>query len=395
MSALLSKFIQFVSLSALFLLVGCDMRTELKDMHKSTQNMEKNTEKMVEITERMEKMTGKMGEGVDAMGVKTDEVNGNVTQFNGKIDKLHGVADSLEKRVGTGIEETYDGLRQGDSSQLRRVAFQGLLNARDHSKKLLEAAQYLAGFEFYLWAGFGMDGSIKRRDDLVVGAIQQFFKDIYEIYNYSPSIFAFADPDLSEAFNREASFNAMAAALHTDNPKQKENIRMLAAKGVHIEEITILKLIKQGLSAKADVESKKTKFEDLPLQFKEVLIHEAVAIKLLQARWNFIAVAAMDKSFQIKKAGAFKYFRSIWKLINTWELDFAKLNSSQIDDMHTFIEEAHSTREFLNSIGVETKPDAVMAVLIKRMRPVNVGQLSSDNQEKAEGIIKMLESFKE
>ncbi|MBL7556351.1 MAG: hypothetical protein JNM24_11070 [Bdellovibrionaceae bacterium] len=396
-----------VAMAMAMSLSACDVRNELKDMHKSTGNMEKNTEKMVEITDRMEKMTQKMSGDVEgmkqetkdvndsvvSMGKKMDEVNSSVSEFNGKIDKLHGVADSLEKRVGTGIEETYDGLRQGDSSQLRRVAFQGLLNARAHEKKLLEAAQYLAGFEFYFWRGFGMDADLARREELVAGAAQQFYKDIYEIYNYKASVFPMADPDLGEGFNREASFNAIAAALHMDNPKQKENIRLMANKGIKVEDLSFLKIIKAGLMAKINVEDRKLKLEDVPAQYKEVMINEEISIKLLQARWNFLAVAALDKSFHFKQNGAFKYVRSAWNLATTWKLDFSKLNTSQIADQHFYLKEAQSARAFLNSIGVETKPDMLLVAFINRMRPTNIDKLSAENRVKVEECLQILESL--
>ncbi|OYZ17388.1 MAG: hypothetical protein B7Y39_15295 [Bdellovibrio sp. 28-41-41] len=391
--------VKIIGLSALLsttlLLSACDVRNELKDMHKSTGNMEKNTEKMVEITDRMEKMTGNMGGDVKVMKNETGEVNGSVTEFNGKLDKLQGVIDSMETRVGTGIEEVYDGLRQGDSSSLRRVAFQGVLKARAHEKKLLEAAQYLAGYEFYFWRGFGMDTDIKRRDDLVVGATQQFFKDIYEFYNYKAAVFPFADPDLGESFNREASFNAVAAALHMDNPKQKENIKLMAAKGIKVEELTFLKLIKQGLSLRPDIESGKIKLDDIPLQYKEVLINEDVAVKLLQARWNFLSVAALDKSFHFKQEGAFKYVRSAWNLATTWKLDFSLLNATQIADQNFYLKEAKSAREFLNSIGVQTKPDFLLVAFIKRMKPVGLDKLSEPTLATVQENLAILETLKQ
>lgn len=395
------------AVSMTLLLSACDVRNELKDMHKSTGNMEKNTEKMVDITDSMEKVTQKMSDDVKglkqetkdvndsvvSMGEKMDEVNNSVSQFNKKIDKLHGVVDSLENRVGTGIEETYDGLRQGDSSQLRRVAFQGMLQARAHEKKLLEAAQYLAGFEFYFWRGFGMDVDLARREELVAGAAQQFFKDIYEIYNFKASVFPMADPDLGEDFNREASFNALATSLHKDNPKQKENIQLMAKKGIKVEELSFLKIIKAGLIAKINVEDKKIQLESVPDYYKEVMINEEVSIKLLQARWNFLAVAALDKVFHFKKNGMFKYLRSAWSLATTWKLDFSKLNSSQIADQHFFLKEAQSARTFLNSIGVATKPDMLLKAFIKRMRPVNMDKLSDENRAKAKECVQILKSL--
>jgi uncharacterized protein YoxC len=390
---------KIISMSALLLttllLSGCDVRNELKDMHKSTGNMEKNTEKMVDITDRMEKMTSSMGGDVKVMKNETSEVNTSVKEFNGKLDKLQGVIDSMETRVGTGIEEVYDGLRQGDSSNLRRVAFKGMIDARAHEKKLLEAAQYLAGYEFYFWRAFGMDRDIKRRDDLLFGATQQFFKDIYEIYNYKASVFPLADPDLGDSFNREASFNAIAAALHKDNPKQKENIKIMADKGVKVEQLTFLKLIKQGLAMKPDIQNGKIKLDDVPLHFREVLINEEVAIKLLQARWNFLSVAALDKSFHFKKAGAFKYVRSAWNLATTWKLDFSQLNSTQIADQNFYLKEAKSAREFLNSIGVQTKPDFLLVAFIKRMKPAGLDKLSDSTLAKVQENLAILETLKQ
>lgn len=390
-------------------LTACDVRNELKDMHGSTGRMEKNTEKMVEITDRMEKRTNTMGDdvagmrnetkdvnvSVNQMRDKMDDVNTNVVTFNKKIDDLHGVASSLEARVGTGIEETYDGLRQGDSSNLRRIAFQGMLQAKAHEKKLLEAAQYVAGYEFYFWRGFGLDNKAKRREELLQGATEQFFKDVYEIYNYSPSVFPLADPDMGAAMNREASFNALSAALHRDNPKQKENIDALAAKGIKIDEMNFLKIIQEGLITKINVEDKKMQLSQVPPYIREVINNEEVAIKLLQARWNFLAVAALDKNFHFKQNGSFKYVRSAWKLATKWELDFSKLNSGQIADQNFFLKMASETREFLKSIGVKTKPDFLLVAFINRMKPTNVGALSDDTKTKAQENLQILESFKQ
>ncbi|MBL7543025.1 MAG: hypothetical protein JNL11_04375 [Bdellovibrionaceae bacterium] len=389
-------------------IVACDMRNELKDMHKSTGNMEKNTEKMVEITDRMEKNTQKMGDDVEAMKKETkdvnesiqgmqdkmNQVNDNINTFNKKVDGMNGTLDSLERRVGTGIEETYDGLRQGDSSNLRRIAFQGLIQAKSHEKKLLEASQYLAGFEFYFWRGFGIDNKKQRLDDLLSGAAEQFYKDIYELYNYKPGVFAMADPELGEAFNKEASFNSIAATLHRDNPKQKENIALLAAKGIQIEEMNFLKIIKKGLLAKADVESKKTSLDQVPGYLKEVINNEPISIKLLQARWNFLAIAALDKNFHFKQNGAFRYMRSAWGLVTKWELDFSKLNSGQIADQNLYLRMAKDSRDFLNSIGVETKPDVLLVAFINRMKPVKIDKLSASNNVVAAENLQIINSFK-
>lgn len=393
-------------------ILSCDMRTELKEMHDSTQKMEKSTEKMVEITDRMAKTTETMGSDVSEMkketkdvrtsvqdmGGKMESVNDNFGNLNGKFDNLQGHVESLNGKIGKlgeGIDETYDGLRQGDSSNLRRIAFEGMLKAKAHEKKLLEAAQYVAGFEFYFWRDMGIDTNKNRREDLVFQATEQFFKDVYELYNYSPKVFAMADPDMGEAFNKEASFNAMAAALHRDNPKQKENIKLMSEKGITIEELSFLKIIQQGLIAKINVDDGKLKRDQVPAHLKEVMNNPEISIKLLQARWNFLAVAALDKSFHFKQNGAFKYFRSAWNLAKKWELDFSKLGVSQIADQLFYLEQAKETRDFLNSIGVKTKPDPLLAAFISRMKPVNLVKTSPEGTGKISKVLTLIDSFKD
>lgn len=378
-------------------LLSCDIRNELKDMHKSTGNMEKNTEKMVEITDRMEKSTEKMGEDVSAMKEETKKVNESVNTMSEEVGDLRSDLQGVQSKIGnvnTGIEEVYDGLRQGDSSNLRRLAFKAMVEAIAHEKKLSEAAMYIAAFEFYFWRDFGLDANLKRREELIAGASQQFFKTVYEVYNYTPRVFPLADPKISDVLNKEASFNALAAVLHMDNPKQKENIKLMATKGIKIEEVTFLKIIEQGLALKSKLASNQMEVAAVPAYLKEVLINEEVAIKLLQARWQFLTVSAMDKSFQFKKVGAFRYIRSAWNLMSRWELDFSKMNSVQIADQHFFLQEAYKAREILKSINVAVTPDPVMAGFIKRMVVKNLNTLSGSNRKKAEKIVEYLEGFK-
>ncbi len=360
-------------------------------MHDSTGKMEKSTDKMVEITDRMAKTT-------EDMNTKMEKVNDNFTGLNNKFDNLQGHVEGLNNKigkVGDGIDETYDGLRQGDSSNLRRIAFEGMLKAKSHEKKLLEAAQYVAGFEFYFWRDLGIDSNKNRREDLVAQATEQFFKDVYEIYNYNPRVFAMADPGLGESFNKEASFNSMAAALHRDNPKQKENIKLMAAKGIQVEELNFLKIIQQGLIAKKSVDDGKLKRDQVPAHLREVMNNPEISIKLLQARWNFLAVAALDKSFHFKQSGSFKYVRSAWNLANRWELDFSKLGASQVADQRFYLEQAKETRELLESIGIKTKPDPLLSAFIKRMKPINVQKGFSEATGNVTKVLILIDSFKE
>lgn len=399
--------------SAGFLLsvtTACDVRTELKEMHDSTKKMEGHTAKMVDITEKMEATTAGVNKSVEATNKEMVETKGNITKMADKMDHLSDTTDQLKEKITEvkdvahekmtalkeGIDQTFDGLRQGDSSTARRAAFESLIKARSHEKKLSEASLYFAAFEYQIYNGMGLDAEDGRRDKLVLGGIQQFFKDVYEVYNYEPDVNPLADPTLGESANLEASFNALAAALHKDNPKQKEALIALKAKGSkEIEELHFLKIIKAALSQKKDLEEGRVTLAAMSDIHREVLNNEPLAIKLLQARWSFLLVSALDKNVQFKKGGGFyKYLVSGWKLVTKWDLDFSKLNKSQIEEQHLYIKKAFETRDYLQQLGIPTKNYFLTKYFIERMNPVGMDKLDEENRVKAQEILDYLNKLK-
>lgn len=396
----------------LFLTSACDVRSELKEMHNNTKKMEGHTAKMVEITEKMEATTSQVNKSVEATNHEMVETKGSITRMAEKMDHLSETTDSLngtieelrdsthglDTKIGAvknGIDQTYDGLRQGDSSAARRQSFEAMIKARSHEKKLSEAALYFAGFEFQLFNGLGLDAEPGRRDKMILGSVQQFFKDVYEVYNYNPETYPLADPDLGDAANLEASFNAIAAALHKDNPKQKEALVALKKENESHEEMHFLKIIKGALSEKQSLNSGKLNLSQISEINREVLNNEEIAVKLLQARWSFLMVSAMDKNVKFKKGGAFKYFISGWKIISKWELDFKKINSSALEEQHLYLKKAFETRELLTSIGVPTKTHFLVKLFVERMTPVNLDSLNPEDQVKAQEILDYLAKLKD
>lgn len=371
--------------------------------------METNTDKMVDITDRMDHVasdmkqdvsgmrtqTEKVTEGVEKMKTEIQSVREQLNSTNRSLDKLQSQLGGVGSDMGglrVGIEEVYDGLRQGDSSSSRRASFDSLIKAQSHEKKLSEASLYVSGFEYYFWRDFGLDSLESRRDILVFRSVQQFFKDVFEIYNFKPSVFAFADPSINDYYNKEATFNVLASVIHLDNPKQIENIKLMKEKGIDIPRLTINSLIESAIRAKFDMESGKKSLDDLKSYEKEILSNYDVAVKLLQARWNFITVACLDKSFVVKNGGTYtKYFRAAWKLMQTWELDFTKLNSAQIEEVRVNLIQAVQTRKFLDSVGIPTKTDFFLHLFILRMKPVLGSSMLPADETKAQEILKYLE----
>lgn len=395
----------------IFFTTACDVRTELKEMHDSTKKMEGHTAKMVDITEKMEATTAEVNKSVEATNNEMIETKGNITKMADKMDHLSDTTDQLKEKITEvkdvahekmtalkeGIDQTFDGLRQGDSSTARRAAFESLIKARSHEKKLSEASLYFAAFEYQIYNGMGLDAENGRREKLVLGGIQQFFKDIYEVYNYESEVNPLADPTLGESANLEASFNALAAALHKDNPKQKEALVALQAKGSqNVEELHFFKIIKSALAQKKDLQEGRLTLADMSDIHREVLNNEQVAIKLLQARWSFLLVSALDKNVQFKKGGGFyKYIVSGWKLVTKWDLDFAKMNKSQIEEQHLYIKKAFETREFLQQLDIPTTNYFLTKYFIERMNPINMDKLDEENRAKAMEILDYLKKLKD
>lgn len=408
---LLSLFSTLGTGVLLLSVVACDVRTELKEMHDSTKKMEGHTAKMVDITEKMEETTAGVNKSVEETNKQMIETKGNIVTMVDKMDHMSDNTDALKEKItevkdvahdkmtslAERLDNTYDSLRQGDSLAARRAAFRGVIESKSHEKKLSEASLYYAGFEYQLFNGVGLDSENGRREKLILSGIQQFFKDIYEVYNYDPEVNPLADPTLSEAANLEASFNALAAALHKDNPKQKEALEALKVRGVeNYQETHFLKIIKEALSKKQDLQEGKLSLAQISDIHREVLNNEQIAIKLLQARWSFLLVSALDKNIQFKKGGHYyKYLVSGWKLVAKWDLDFAKLNKSQIEEQHLYIKKALETREFLQQLGIPTKNYFLTKYFIERMNPINMEALDEENKAKAFQVLDYLKKLKE
>ncbi|MCB0370507.1 MAG: hypothetical protein KDD45_14060, partial [Bdellovibrionales bacterium] len=256
------------------------------------------------------------------------------------------------------------------------------------------AAFYFAAFEYQLYNGKGLDEEMFRRQKLVLTGVQQFFKDIYEVYNYNPSVNPFADPLIGRETNLEASFNAIAAALHKENPKQKESIEALNNKGMQLREIQFLELIKQGLLDGEKLKNREVNLSQISDISREVLNNEDVSVKLLQARWAILLVAALDKDVTFHKGGSWRYFISAWKLITKWDLDFSKINSSDLDEQRKYLKASLETRDFLTSIGVKTETPSLAKMFIQRMRPLNIEKLSESDQQVANDILEYLAKLK-
>lgn len=389
---------------------ACDVRNELKEMHQNTKKMEAHTAKMVDITEKMEQTTSKVNQSVEATNKEMVDTKGNITKMVDKMDHLSATTDELKTKITevkevadekmsglqAGFDQTYDGLRQGDSSVARRDAMRELINVKSHEKKLAEAGLYFAAFEFQLFNGIGLDKADSRREKLVLGAVEQFFKDIYEVYNYESEVNPFADPDLGDAANREASFNAMAAALHKDNPKQEEALFQLKESRGDLEVVHFLKIIKEALSLKKDLAEGKLKLAEMSPIHKQVLANEDVAIKLLQARWSFLLVSALDKNVHFKKGGGvYKYLVSGWKLMTKWNLDFSKLNKVELSEQHLYLKKSFEIREFLHQLGVTTKNYFLTKFFIDRMNPTKMETLDEESQVLAKEILDYLEKLKD
>lgn len=392
------------------LLSGCDMKQQLKEMHDSTANMEGYTKKMSDTTERMDGKTSQLhGTMLDmkeltdrrmqemsndtkamkdqtiGLGEKTDTMVKTTTGLDHKMatmvdttsqlnEKMGGMAKDVAgmreelqaarvdikdmsqkmKSMSSGIQtietvsrEGLDLGKQGQSATARSEFLNNLREAREYGKKLIEARKFIVAFEYQLYTD-GLGQKDGKREYLIDEAFQELFQAAvsFETSEIDP----LADPSHNEKSNKQASFNALAAALHFVNRKQED----LHQDNSQVEVKSMYDMMMEALK-------EKNSQKQLSKAQEEILNHEKVAIQLLQARHNFIGTIILNNLTDLKKS----WFTKIAHLLFPWKVDITHLNTSTVARLKIFAQYALKTRQDIQSLGITPEVDFKLNRLLK------------------------------
>lgn len=352
--------------------VACAEQKKLNEMHDSTLEMNDTTKELLGVSQEMKQTTGKLFEVSSDMRETTQEVVKVSKEMNTKMDEMK--VRTVE--VARTTDELYDSSRQGVSLQLRREALDALLRAQSGGKKAEEAAAYFMSFEFQLWTAWGPDQTVEKRDELAHNAVAEFLKALHE-FSVKGEVAPFAESsgdqgDLHSEDNKQASFNALAAAVHRLNRKQEEMLQ----RNPQYQAISMHSLLVDSLKLEKDVNEGRVALETLKAYQREVLVNKEIVLRLLQARHNYIPVIFLSKVLPQEgvrarwKAGLNYYLN--WGA--SWKLDLDQLNLTQLKEYARYLQASLATRQSLRDLGVEPAVDGTLAAFMKGAKPTTEGK---------------------
>lgn len=366
------------AVAASLVTLGCQQSKQLSEMHDSTSDMNRNTKQMGQTTARMLDVTNDMGQ-------RTGEMNGTLKLMKSKTDQL------LDQTVGLkqGTTGFCLGSRHALTLQARGQNLAALTKeAIQPIDKIAQGGEYMMGFEYQFWGICGPSDD-DNRDILMQLSAQEFMRSVQRFVNVGKPVAPLNLASTSDLFfgaksdtnNMDANFNTIAVTLHIIDPLQKviiarENARreQLAQPELpaNLQPVSMYSMIKEALTEEKDVDSGKISEDQEPGYVKEILQQRQIAMRVLQARHNFLAAMFLgevrDKT-DLGGAVAIGIDIAI-KLNIKWPFKLDGLHVEELRELNEFLEGAIGTRTFLKSIGEKIYTDPGVAVLIKNARPV-------------------------
>jgi hypothetical protein len=311
-----------------------------------------------------------------------------------KVDEMHDATvrmskttDDMKTRTGElkdATDELYDALRQGNSLQLRREAYNSILQAPTMFKKISEAAKYFMSFEVQLWNSIGQDQSAAKREILGQQAAQEFFMEIEELATRDGSVDPLAAPDAKDIYSQDnltASFNAMAVGMDRNNRKQEQNVGAKADQKM----MSMYSMMEEALLAPRDLPQKG--------YIREILAHEDKAVQLLQARYNMFPLMFVDV---VSKIGDKNIAGQAKMLLMEWEFNVDALSATQLEYLQTeVLEKAVSAKELLIKIGKKPELDSKVARLLAKMSVKSENKTTGLVQSEQQDLLKLIKKIQE
>jgi hypothetical protein len=363
-----------VALAAVMALSACSQTKQLEEMHDSTASMDATTKTMNSNLEDTNTKMGGMDEKIGGMATQMGGMNERMESMDGKMGSMDGKMTGMN----AGMQELKDltsGLCHGSSQALPLQARQMTLNQMDRATsgndKVAWAVTYVMGFDFQAWPL--CNSSEGERDLMMDDAIQEFFHVMhrYDSGRKMPNPFVVSAAEGADA--QDLAFNLMSVALSYANRQQLEHKRKNPTAPVY----TFLSIMKESLTAGAQVDAGKRAASTLKPYQSNLLANKEMAVRLLQARQSASLAIVLGFAKDAKSAGV----GNLVSLINNrylsgltgaakWNFEIDRWNSSQLQMYGKFLEDALDARAFLRSIGVKPVLNTNLAALVDGMTPV-------------------------
>lgn len=256
--------------------------------------------------------------------------------------------------------------------------------------KLTDAAAYHQGFEFHLWNnGATKEDTPRFREVLLKTAVDEYFRKLQRYMDEAknPSEVSPTNED-----NWAQNLMVLAVTMHEVHHHQAN----LLIEHPEIKEHSMLSIVKEGLKIQQKINSGEIERSELKEYQDALLEWHDEAINLLRYRYNILMAMTLVKVSEVKKKPRVGLFGIAGLYIKgkhiyfKWDSKFHTLVESKQAKINDFVEEAISTRYFLNEIGAEVVLDKTIKKALKKMQHKKCsdcrrGQLKE--QERFKGFI--------
>jgi hypothetical protein len=342
---------------------------QLKEMIRNTSEMNKTTQTMNGSLLDMKSSMDVMRTNTEALASKMDHLGKitevNLTETNSRMRTMSGHMESMDSTT-TGLCQS----RNPQAADMRLKGFDGLRKETQIETKAADAMLFEMGMEFHMW-GLCANDTLATRDDMFRIALEEFFAKLKAVTSSHASARALAPSYVAPNSDSllDADFDAVAYALTAVHDIQKNTLAKMNAGKPENQKVQIATL--QSLIIDAYLANKSG--QSLKPWQKMVIANNGLALRVLQARHNFLIAGVIGKlkDQAVKGVGnniALGFNKLMGGLAGTaWSADVSALQPAELDNLTSFIQQSIETRQKLVSIGVKPVLDSELAPFIHNL----------------------------
>lgn len=333
-------------------LIACSEFKKIDEMKDATSEMNQTTKTLLDKTVEMK-------EGMDKMSKATDEMNESTKDLRALTREE--LIQRLED-VNGNTSALFDAMRQGDTSNLRRLSFNEILKETTLQGRVAEAGLYMMSFEFQVLGNVGKDKEPAHRELLYQQALLEFFLKLDKVAPAGGGIWPDAKPtdEIEDEENRASAFNAIAFTLHKTNRQQLPD-------PAYGKPMSIYDLIILALKLKPEIDNGRVVLPAGPHFIKEVLARPDRVRQLLQTRYNMFTYGLLGLTTNMVEYGT---TRQLWNLL--WKLNIdvseATRGPAVVQYLHDEImQPGAATAEDMLSVGITPEMTKTTALAVSRV----------------------------
>ncbi|MBT3983404.1 MAG: hypothetical protein HOE90_18765 [Bacteriovoracaceae bacterium] len=288
---------------------------------------------------------------------KIDEFGEQSKAIGETATETKGYAKESVENTGMVLETSaamYADVRKS-SVEVRNNAKDDLIDKQDPVHlKIRSAAIYFNAMEFQYYKPFLNEAKMGDDEARFDKMKKEAMDDLFRIVSSQSKYIKMEDEyefDVSSPKNEDQNIFALAVTLHKLNSNQQTY-----AEKTGQPTVTVLSLLKEGLELDYKKRLGLIDKSQIPAYADTVSNYRKYAIYLLRARHNFLAAMALARISYVKVgSGLQQLFTKLGMLTRDWPARTEALSEIEMYEITKWLEEAETTKQFLESINVPTE----------------------------------------